>query len=152
MLQRKKTILQKIIFIFIVFLIQVQSVDIILSSTMIDTTEDTYSIACNAVSLNLETEYKLSGTCSECQIVVEKGITTTNTPVLNAIEEEIKNNISEGRKIGYVYMTHHETVSGLLNLIREVGALALKYISMQHHVKTSKKLFLKILIEVFLFR
>jgi len=79
MLQRKKTILQKIIFIFIFLLIQVQSVDIALSSTMTDTTADTYSIANNVVTLNSDTEYKLSGTCSECQIVVEKEITTTIT-------------------------------------------------------------------------
>ena len=49
------------------------------------------------------------------------------TPDLNLIEETIKRNISEGKSIGYVYMTHHETVSGLLNPIREVGALAHKY-------------------------
>ena len=49
------------------------------------------------------------------------------TPDLNLIEETIKKNISEGKNIGYVYMTHHETVSGLLNPIREVGALAHKY-------------------------
>jgi len=49
------------------------------------------------------------------------------TPDLNKIEETIKTNISEGKKIGYVYMTHHETVSGLLNPIREVGAIAHKY-------------------------
>ena len=79
MLKRKNSISQKIIFIFIVLLIQVQSVDITLSSTMTDTTADTYSIASNVVTLNSETEYKLSGTCSECQIVVEKGITTTIT-------------------------------------------------------------------------
>ena len=44
---------------------------------MTDTTADTYSIASNVVTLKSETEYKLSGACSECQIVVEKGITTT---------------------------------------------------------------------------
>ena len=49
------------------------------------------------------------------------------TPDLNIIEETIKKNISEGKNIGYIYMTHHETVSGLLNPIREVGALAHKY-------------------------
>ena len=49
------------------------------------------------------------------------------TPDLNIIEETIKKNISEGKKIGYLYMTHHETVSGLLNPLREVGALAHKY-------------------------
>ena len=48
-------------------------------------------------------------------------------PDINIIEETIKKNISEGKKIGYVYMTHHETVSGLLNPIREVGAIAHKY-------------------------
>ena len=79
MLKRKNSISQKIIFIFIVLLIQVQSVDITLSSTMTDTTADTYSIASNVVTLKSETEYKLSGACSECQIVVEKGITTTIT-------------------------------------------------------------------------
>jgi len=49
------------------------------------------------------------------------------TPDLNALEEALKKNISEGKQIGYVYMTHHETVSGLLNPLREVGALAHKY-------------------------
>lgn len=45
------------------------------------------------------------------------------TPDLNVIEETLKGN----NDIGYVYMTHHETGSGLLNPIREVGALAHKY-------------------------
>ena len=45
------------------------------------------------------------------------------TPDLAAIEEVLKSNDD----IGYVYMTHHETGSGLLNPIREVGALAHKY-------------------------
>ena len=45
------------------------------------------------------------------------------TPNLTSIEEILKNN----NDIGYVYMTHHETGSGLLNPIREVGALAHKY-------------------------
>ena len=45
------------------------------------------------------------------------------TPDLTTIEETLKSNSD----IGYVYMTHHETGSGLLNPIREVGALAHKY-------------------------
>ncbi len=45
------------------------------------------------------------------------------TPDLSVIEETLKDNSD----IGYVYMTHHETGSGLLNPIREVGALAHKY-------------------------
>ena len=45
------------------------------------------------------------------------------TPDLKLIEDTLKSNDD----IGYVYMTHHETGSGLLNPIREVGALAHKY-------------------------
>ncbi len=45
------------------------------------------------------------------------------TPDLFEIEKVLK----EHDNIGYVYMTHHETGSGLLNPIREVGALAHKY-------------------------
>ena len=44
-------------------------------------------------------------------------------PDLSAIEEALK--ADDG--IGYVYMAHHETGSGLLNPIREVGALAHEY-------------------------
>ncbi|MCI9631625.1 MAG: 2-aminoethylphosphonate aminotransferase [Ruminococcus sp.] len=44
-------------------------------------------------------------------------------PDLTIIEETLKSNSD----IGYVYMTHHETGSGLLNPIREVGAIAHKY-------------------------
>lgn len=44
-------------------------------------------------------------------------------PNLYAIEEALNAN----HDIGYVYMTHHETGSGLLNPIREVGALVHKY-------------------------
>ena len=44
-------------------------------------------------------------------------------PDLEKIEEILKQNDD----IGYIYMTHHETGTGLLNPIREVGALAHKY-------------------------
>lgn len=40
---------------------------------------------------------------------------------------EIEAVLQENDDIGYVYMTHHETGSGLLNPIREVGALAHRY-------------------------
>lgn len=45
------------------------------------------------------------------------------SPDLNVLKEVLESN----NDIGYVYMTHHETGSGLLNPIREVGALAHKY-------------------------
>lgn len=44
-------------------------------------------------------------------------------PDIKVIEETLKKNSD----IGYVYMTHHETGSGLLNPIRQVGELAHKY-------------------------
>lgn len=45
------------------------------------------------------------------------------TPDLDVIETALKDNPD----VGYVYMTFHETGSGLLNPVREVGALAHKY-------------------------
>ncbi len=54
-------------------------------------------------------------------INLEQSIYTA--PDLMYIEDVLKNNDD----IGYVYMTHHETGSGLLNPIREVGAIAHKY-------------------------
>ncbi len=44
-------------------------------------------------------------------------------PSLSAIEKVLK----ENGDIGYVYITHHETGSGLLNPVREVGELAHRY-------------------------
>ena len=44
-------------------------------------------------------------------------------PDLSLIEDTLKSNDD----IGYVYITHHETGSGLLNPIREVGELAHRY-------------------------
>ncbi|MCI9533527.1 MAG: 2-aminoethylphosphonate aminotransferase [Lachnospiraceae bacterium] len=44
-------------------------------------------------------------------------------PDLNIIEDSLRKNDD----VGYVYMVHHETGTGLLNPIREVGELAHKY-------------------------
>ena len=41
--------------------------------------------------------------------------------------KEIERVLADNEDIGYVYMTHHETGTGLLNPIREVGALAHEY-------------------------
>lgn len=41
--------------------------------------------------------------------------------------KEIERTLADNEDIGYVYMTHHETGTGLLNPIREVGALAHEY-------------------------
>ena len=44
-------------------------------------------------------------------------------PDLNQIEQVLKDN----KDIGYVYVTYHETGTGLLNPVKEIGALAHKY-------------------------
>ncbi len=44
-------------------------------------------------------------------------------PDLDVVEDALRSNDD----IGYVYMTHHETGTGLLNPLREVGALAHNY-------------------------
>ncbi len=54
-------------------------------------------------------------------IEVKQPIDTT--PNLNVIEETLKANPN----VGYVYITYHETGTGLLNPVKEVGALAHKY-------------------------
>ena len=46
-----------------------------------------------------------------------------DVPDLSAIENALK----ENNDIGYVYVTYHETGTGLLNPVREIGALAHKY-------------------------
>ncbi|MBR5422363.1 MAG: 2-aminoethylphosphonate aminotransferase [Lachnospiraceae bacterium] len=46
------------------------------------------------------------------------------TPDLAMIEEALKEN---GGRVAYVYITYHETGTGLLNPVKEVGALAHKY-------------------------
>lgn len=55
-------------------------------------------------------------------IEVKQPIDTT--PDLEVIEAALKEN--EG-SVGYVYITYHETGTGLLNPVKEVGALAHKY-------------------------
>ena len=83
MSERNKSSLIKILFLFFL-LIQVQTVDITLTSSMTDTEESTYTISSNVLTLTSDGgEYTISGTCSECQIAVAKEITTTIT--LNSI-------------------------------------------------------------------
>jgi hypothetical protein len=61
-------------------LIQVEAVEITLTSTLTDTTESTYTISGNVLTLNSDgEEYIISGSCTECQIAVAKEITTTIT-------------------------------------------------------------------------
>lgn len=45
-------------------------------------------------------------------------------PDLSVIEEILKSNVGS---VGYVYTTYHETGTGLLNPVKEIGALAHKY-------------------------
>ena len=75
--------------IFFTLLLYIKSVDITLSSTMTDVEESTYSISSNVLSLNASTDYTLSGSCSNCKIEVEKGITAIIT--LNSVTIENSN-------------------------------------------------------------
>ena len=55
--------------------------------------------------------------------IVEVRQPVDRKPDLDVIEEALKNN----RDVGFVYITFHETGTGLLNPVREVGNLAHKY-------------------------
>ena len=67
----------------ILLIMQVKAIDIELSSSMSEVTESEYSISDNIVTLSSSTDYTLTGSCSDCQIVVDKGLSTTIT--LNSI-------------------------------------------------------------------
>ena len=65
-----------------------------------------------------------------CDVIRAYGmqLSEIKQPIDKAVDlEYIDKALSEIPDIGYVYMTHHETGTGLLNPIREVGALAHKY-------------------------
>ena len=79
----KKNLFSKKLFLLIILIIQIKSVDITLSSTMSDIEESTYTIKSNVLTLNSNSEYTISGSCSECQIEVAKQISATIT--LNSI-------------------------------------------------------------------
>ena len=55
------------------------SVTITLSSSMTDTTEDSYTISSNILTLTSNEEYLIKGSCSECGIEVNKKISPTIT-------------------------------------------------------------------------
>ena len=69
--------------LFAFLIIQINSIDITLSSTMSNKEESTYIIENNVLTLNSNSEYTISGSCNECQIEVAKGISPTIT--LNSI-------------------------------------------------------------------
>ena len=71
------------ILILTIILIQTSSIDIQLTSTLTDVTTDNYEISKNVLSIKSKGNYKISGSCSECQISIAKGLTVTIT--LNSI-------------------------------------------------------------------
>ena len=70
-------------------LLQVKAIDIKLTSTLTNTTTDNYEISNNILSIIADGEYKISGSCSECQINIKKGLTVTIT--LNSIKIDNSN-------------------------------------------------------------
>ena len=80
-MSKNKSLILSIIFSSL--LLYIKSVDITLSSSMEDKEESTYSISSNVLSLNSSTDYKISGSCSDCKIEVDKSISASIT--LNSI-------------------------------------------------------------------
>ena len=72
-----------ITFILSIVLFQVASIDITLTSILTNTTTDNYEISNNILSIISNGDYKISGSCSECQINIKKGLSVNIT--LNSI-------------------------------------------------------------------
>ena len=68
------SILTKLLFYFYILIIQVNSILISLSNDMLDVKEDSYKIENKILSIMKNGEYEISGTCSECQISIDKSL------------------------------------------------------------------------------
>ena len=66
--------LTKLLFYFYILIIQVNSILISLSNDMLDVKEDSYKIENKILSIIKNGEYEISGTCSECQISIDKSL------------------------------------------------------------------------------
>ena len=106
---RKKSnyLLQVFLLVFIFFQIRAQVTEISLNSISTDVEEANYKIESNVLTLNNNGNYKISGTCTQCQIVIKKGIevevTLSSITIDNSItgpfvikKEAIVNLILEG--------------------------------------------------------
>ena len=67
------------ILFFVLILKQVNSTDITLTGSLSDTTTDEYTIEDKVLTIKANGNYKISGSCSECQIVIDKGLEVTIT-------------------------------------------------------------------------
>jgi hypothetical protein len=85
----KNAFLSKIMLLLCVLFLQINTIDITLTSILEDTTTDNYKIAKNALSILSNGEYKISGACSECQIAINKGLSVSIT--LNSISIDNSN-------------------------------------------------------------
>ena len=79
----------KIAFLVYISFIQVKAIDIALTSTLTNSTTDNYAISNNILTINANGEYKISGSCTECQIVIEKDLAVKIT--LNSIKIDNSN-------------------------------------------------------------
>ena len=79
----------KIAFLVYISFIQVKAIDIALTSTLTNTNTDNYAISNNILTINANGEYKISGSCTECQIVIEKDLAVKIT--LNSIKIDNSN-------------------------------------------------------------
>ena len=85
----KNIFLSRIMLFLCVLFLQINAIDITLTSILEDTTTDNYKIAKNILSILSNGEYKISGACSECQIAINKGLSVSIT--LNSISIDNSN-------------------------------------------------------------
>ena len=72
-----------------ILVLHVYSIDIALIPVLTDITTDNYEISNNILSIKSDGEYKISGSCSECQISIKKGLSVSIT--LNSISIDNSN-------------------------------------------------------------
>ena len=103
------------VLLFLIFsfqFLQTIQVEITLSSSMVDTSEDAYEISNKIVILNKSTDYTIKGTCSECGIEVKKG--TSPTITLSSI------NIDNSKTGPFVIKKNCEVKLILINFKRKI--------------------------------
>ena len=85
----KNLFFSKIMILLNILVLHVYTIDITLIPILTNTTTDNYEISNNILSIKSDGEYKISGSCSECQISINKGLSVSIT--LNSISIDNSN-------------------------------------------------------------
>ena len=75
----KNLFFSKIMILLNILVLHIYSIDIALIPVLTDITTDNYEISNNILSIKSDGEYKISGSCSECQISIKKGLSVSIT-------------------------------------------------------------------------